>query len=636
VLTSNRTSRRAARSAAPALFITLVAMAVSAAAWSAELPAAAAKLDPRLLADALSGARAPVAVWLEFRDKGEQDPAGLASALARAAASLSPRARARRERARVWPLVDYRDLPVCGAYLDALSGQGLRPIAVSRWFNRAAVRLPAIRLTETAGLPFVERIVPVERALRMRDPVVEGTPLPAGGGAGAARPERHERGASRGPGSGEEAPGTGASRTAIDYGLTHDQLAQLNLPALHDSGYNGAGVLVCLLDSGFKFHDSHEALRDQIIQPGRRRDFVDGDTTVTPDGETPHGTWVMGIIAANKIGTYVGAAYGAEYALGRTERYASETPVEMLYWGMGAEWADSLGADIISSSLGYSVFDPPFTSYTHASMDGHTTDVTRAALIAARKGLLVVTANGNEGNKPWRYLVAPADVDGDSLIAAGAVSAAGDTLSFSSAGPTADGRIKPDLAARGLSNPIVSADGDPLTYAQGSGTSFATPLLAGLAACLMQAHPQWTPRDVIQAMRSSASRASLPDNKMGYGIPDAMAAFQWPVTVPPPQAGYLELRLLGPNPLRAGGAPTRFRFALGQDAPAAVDARLRVLDLQGRRVRTIWSGTLRAGQRMTVPWDARDDRGRALGSGVYWIALEGGGRRKAVRLVALD
>ncbi|OGF18287.1 MAG: hypothetical protein A2W00_15600, partial [Candidatus Eisenbacteria bacterium RBG_16_71_46] len=483
------------------LLMVLALAAVPAARAAAPvLPAeVAAKLDPRLL-DALRGlAPGPVTVWVAFADKGGRGPADLARRLAEAEAALAPRTRARRERAGVRPLVDERDLPVHAPYVEALKAQGLAPRHASRWFNQVSLTLDGARLAEVAGLPFVARVVPAERAMPMRD-------LPAG-------PEFTRAQKPSGAGMAEW-----PTATLVDYGQTQGQVSQIGAPALHDSGYVGTGVLVCILDNGFNFHEKQEALRNQIIAPGRTRDFVDGDTTVTdtltslPSPAFRHGTWVMGCIGGNLPGTYMGTAFGAEFALARTENDAGEAPVEMDNWAMGAEWADSLGADLITSSLGYSEFDGGVGSYTYADMDGHTTIVTRAAEIAASKGILVVNAVGNEGVKLWHYLIAPADVNGDSLIAVGAVDAGGTIASFSSYGPSADGRIKPDLVARGLSNPLVSTSGNPQGYTTGSGTSFATPLLAGLAACLIQARPTWTPQQVIEALRSTASRSGTPDN----------------------------------------------------------------------------------------------------------------------------
>ena len=576
-------------------------------------PSLSAKLDPRLLADLLPGGPART-VWLDLTDKGERGPADLALALGRAAASLTERNRARRARARVAPLVDYRDLPVHPAYLDTLERRGLAIVAVSRWLNRVAVRATGERLPELAELPFVERIAPVAEVSRIRD--VPASPE-------AADPWRFGRsGAIPRP-----------EAAAIDYGRTYSEMAQIDVASLHSCGFTGSGVRLCVIDNGFGLIGRHEALPFPPA-PGMTRDFVDGDTVVTQSSFEEHGSRVLGLLAAHVPGAYVGAAFDADFALARTEDDTLESPREMLYWGMAAEWADSIGADLISSSLGYFTFEDTAQSYTYADLDGHTTVITREAEIAASKGILVVNAAGNEGNTPWTYVVAPADVDGDSLIAVGAVDQGGNVASFSSRGPTADGRIKPDLVASGVNVPLIDGGGSS-RYTTRSGTSFATPLVAGLAACLMQARPSWTPRDIIRALRETASRASRPDQLMGYGIPNGMAALQWPggPTSAPP--GFFGLALSGPQPLRLGGPDVSIRFGLGLGAQESVEAHLRVVDVQGRRVRSLWSGLLCAGQTVTASWNGRGDEGGRVASGVYWITLEGHQNVTSARCVVL-
>jgi len=567
---------------------------------------ATAVLDPRLIAPALSGDPTSFSVWVELRDKGERSPSELEAVLAEAAASLGPRNRARRERAQVSPLVDYRDIPVHRAYLDTLEAHGFAVRAVSRWLNRVALRVPGRELLALAGLPFARRVVPVEWLRRSPEPS-SPSPVPV-----------------RAPLGGSE------------YGLSFAQLAQLGIPAVHSVGYTGSGVLVCVLDDGFNYYDRHEALREIRVGPGHTRDFVDGDTTVT-DTLAPfglrHGTWTLAVIGGAKPGSYLGAAYGAEFALARVEADAFERRVEMTYWGMGAEWADSLGADVISSSLGYSRFDDPDSDYTYRDMDGHTTDVSRFAEIAASKGILVVNAAGNEGGTTWRHVIAPADVNGDSLIAVGAVDAAGTIGRFSSVGPSADGRIKPDLVARGVDNPLPAVDGDPHGYITNSGTSFAAPLVAGLAACLIGARPTWTPETVIRALRSTASRAGDPDTVYGYGIPEGWRALHWSATGF--AAGALRVSLIGPNPFVARGGPVSVELGLGESVQAPVEGRLRVVDVHGRIVRGLWSGALQAAVPFRATWDGADDDGRDAPPGLYWLALEAVGRVAAARLVLL-
>jgi hypothetical protein len=557
-----------------------------------------------------------VPVWVEFEDKGEDGPAALARMLDEARASLTPRALARRLRAHVSPLVDYRDLPVSTAYLDALVARGLRPYGVSRWLNHAAVRVPPGRFAELAALPFVQRLAPVERASRMRD-------LPAG------------------PSGRLEPPAPGPARaagTAVSYGLTQNELAQIKVPDLHAMGFTGAGVLVCMLDDGFNYYTQHQATMNQVIAPGRVRDFVDGDYNV----ENPsaggiafmHGTWTFATAGGYAPGTFVGAGYGAQFALGRTENDFSEHVVEMVYWGMGAEWADSMGADIISSSLGYNTFDSPDPSYTVADMDGHTTTVTRAAEIAASKGILVVNSAGNEGGTSWNIIVAPADVNGDSLIAAGAVNLGGSLAPFSSHGPTADGRIKPDLCAMGVSNPLpdVSSSLTLTSYLTESGTSFSAPLLAGMAACLMQSAPGATPKQIILALRATASQANSPDNNKGYGIANALAAYSYLHASAGVPADGLSIRLAGPNPLREGQSMV---FMLSRDGLAARQGVVRVLDAQGRVVRHLWTGDLSVVPAPAVSWDGRDDDGRYVLPGLYFANLQAAQHHTGARVVFL-
>lgn len=592
-------------------------------ARAANLPSSAvgAKLDPRLLSNALATDAESVPVWVEFADKGEQGPGDLAAALALAESNLSPGARARRIRAKVTPIVDYLDLPIHAPYLDALTARGYQPYGASRWFNRVAVRASGARLLALAELSFVSRIDPVERALPAARPrgELESGPVPPA----------HES--------------TALRSTSISYGQTASAMGMMNVPAVHDSGYIGTGVLICVLDEGFNYFNKHEALRTQVIPAGRRRDFVEGDgvvvDTVVSPGIFSHGTWTLGCMAGNKVGTYVGSAYGASFALGRTEYSGSETPVELVWWGMGAEWADSLGADILSSSLGYNLFDNPSDNITYSMLDGHTSVISRAAEIAASKGILVVNSAGNDGNNPnvGYKIAAPADVNGDSMLAIGAVNSTGVRAGFSSKGPTFDGRIKPDLSMLGVSVPLVSASGNPNDYTALSGTSFSCPLVAGLAACLMQARPTWPPSLIILALRETASRATNPDTLIGYGIPSGIDALRWipdTASVPAP-TGTLGLALLGPNPMRADAGPARVRFALKPDGGLFAPARLEVMDAQGRHVRTLFAGQVQRDRWTTAAWDGTDDDGRTVRAGVYFVTLHAQGRHATVRLVSL-
>jgi len=591
-----------------------------AAAATAFAATPAMKLDPRLAPLLVAGAE-PAPVWVEFTDKGEAGPADIAARLAAAEANLTPEARRRRERAGLEPLVDWLDVPLEARYVEELKVRGYAPYGQSRWFNGCAVRVSGAALERLAALPFVRAIAPGQLAAPHRRPMPadEAAPAPAREGAQPS------------------------AASAVNYGQTATQLARLNVPALHDSGYTGAGVLVAMLDEGYNYHYWHEATRD-IDVGDRVRDFVDGDLSVvdTVDwaGVHQHGQWTLSAIGGKKPGRYVGPAFGASFALARTEDSRSEKPIEMVNWAMGAEWADSLGADIISSSLGYTSFPDSgggLYDVTYPMRDGHTSLVTRAAQIAASRGILVVNSAGNDGSAPgWSgKLGAPGDANGDSVLCIASVDSFGVRSGFSSKGPSYDGRIKPDLAAQGTATLLAVANGSTILYTRLSGTSFACPLVAGLAACLWQARPNWTAPMVIRALRETASKASNPDTLLGYGIPNGAAALLWvPDTVHVPDDPVpLAFAVTGANPVGADDWPLALRFTLASSSGART-ARVRVYDLQGRVVATPWSGAMAPGASVTVAWDGDTGRGR-LGPGLYFLAFEAGDRRITRRIVAL-
>jgi subtilisin family serine protease len=435
------------------------------------------------------GASETQAVWVFFRDKAGA-PAG--------APALTPRALSRRQVRGVGPLVTDADLPVSPSYLEQVARGVTRMRHASRWLNAVSVDATPAQVEALRALPFVARLDLVARFRRPPE-------LPA---APAARASSARRRAS----------------AALDYGLSLGQLAQIGVPDLHALGLSGDGTVVAVFDTGFD-NLTHEAFASMRILA--QYDFVNGDLDVANGadrGEGSHGTSTLSVLGGFAEGMLVGPAFGAAYLLAKTEDTTRETPVEEDHWAAAAEWAEAAGADIISSSLGYLTFDTGFPSYTPAQLNGDTAISTRAADLAAERGVVVVNSAGNQGFDPTHNtLGAPAD--GQGVIAVGAVDAAGARATFSSVGPSADGRIKPDVAAQGQTV-LAASSTTPRAYRYVNGTSFSCPLTAGVAALLLQAHPEATAEQVRDALRASGSQAQAPNNLLGWGIVNGMRAVE--------------------------------------------------------------------------------------------------------------
>jgi len=303
--------------------------------------------------------------------------------------------------------------------------------------------------------------------------------------------------------------------TDINYGASTNQITMCNAQILHNQDFLGQGMVIAVLDGGF-WRANELSCFESLFQSNRvlgTFDFVNGDSLVYDDDT--HGTNVLSTMAADLPGELIGSAPQASYWLLRTENVNTEFPIEEENWIAGAEFADSAGADVITASLGYSLFDDSTMNHTYQDMDGKTTRISRAADIAFSKGMMVINSAGNEGNNPWHYITAPGD--GVNVLCIGAVDANKEKAYFSSFGPSPDGRIKPDVDAQGLATALALTDG---TIGQGSGTSFSCPLVAGMIACLWQARPELTNIELLNVIRQSADRYQNPDAGYGYGIPD--------------------------------------------------------------------------------------------------------------------
>ena len=394
---------------------------------------------------------------------------------------LSPVAVARREKLGI-PFPDMTDLPVNSQYITAVTGLGFSYRCSSRWMNTGL--FSSVKQEDTAELEalwFIDSVKLVKR------------------------------------------PSGGVKLTGNKYGVTvpadnpdaFDPRLPHNGHILHRSGFTGRNIVIAVLDAGFLNADLIESL-DHLRQRGgiiATRDFVSGEDFVF-DFHT-HGTSVLSILAGSLQGIINGTAPGARYLLLRSEDDESEYPAEEDYWAAAAEYADSAGADIITSSLGYFTFDDPSMNYSFRDMDGSTAFITRAANIAASKGILVVNSAGNERNKEWVRIIAPSD--GDNVLGVGAVRHDLIISDFSSAGYSSDGQVKPDVVAPGVLLPMQFQPG---VWHKGSGTSFSCPVISGLCASLMQAVSSSSPAEIIDALHKSSNRYNSPDSLYGYGLPD--------------------------------------------------------------------------------------------------------------------
>ncbi|MEA2043006.1 MAG: S8 family serine peptidase [Bacteroidota bacterium] len=408
---------------------------------------------------------------------------------------LSTKALARRQRYNI--SLSEQDLPVNNTYVDSLKSIGFEIYAVSKWFNSAVLFTEDSSLVKK--LTMLDFILPETKTERKDKKKVKQNKL-------VDLEIDYKLGDS----------------LAFEYGLGKNQIMMLNGQYMHNRGYTGKGITIAVLDAGFLKVDELPAFdslhaNNQILG---FRDFVARDGEVYDDDS--HGMQVLSTIGGNYPEKLVGTAPKADFWLLRTEDESSEYIVEEYYWVSGAEFADSLGVDMIHTSLGYNDFDDGINSHSYDDMNGDVAPISIGADIASSKGILVVTSAGNEGNDPWKYISAPADAD--SVLSVGAVGSKGQLSGFSSRGPSADGRIKPDVMAQG-SFAFVQGNHGSITFS--FGTSFSGPIMAGAVACLWQAHPTFSPQEIIEVVRKSCHQYEKPDGDFGYGIPNMAYAHEY-------------------------------------------------------------------------------------------------------------
>ena len=452
---------------------------------------------------------------------------------------LSPKSIERRKKMNI--ALQAQDLPVNPSYLEQLKSTGATIIFPLKWINGALISQKPSELAKTLKLENVKGLYwnfPADSSAnnQIKSNAISGTKF---------------------------------SNAEPDYGSSLTQLSQLGIDVMHAKGFRGENTLITLLDNGFLNADQVPYL--QAIFTEKR---VVGTLTTSPSLKSvyvggSHGTNVLSTIAGQSPGKLFGTAYLANFAMAQTEEDDSELIVEEANWLRGAEWADSLGTDVLSSSLGYSEFDNVKQNHTYSDMNGRTTLVSKAAVWASQKGIICTISAGNEGTNAWKYISAPADAD--SILAVGAVDRSGLKASFSSLGPSFDKRIKPDVSSMGLGTVVGTTSG---TIATSNGTSFSAPLMAGFAAGMVQANPRNTSWQIMDAVRKSGHQATKPDYLLGFGIPNFLKATSTlnPILGIEPIVS-LSIQLY-PNPLRAGEK-------INIDLPAEMKVKLEVFNSQG-------------------------------------------------------
>ena len=383
--------------------------------------------------------------------------------------------------------IDSTDLPVCKKYVDAIRKKGVHVLVTGKWDNFVTVSCnDSMLIAEIAGLPFVRSTERVWRGVAKRaserDSLIN-KPL----------------------------------RTDSLYGPANTHIKMSHAASLHEAGFKGQGMTIAVIDAGFHNVDKIEAMKNINILG--TRDFVNPEADIY--AESSHGMSVLSCMAMNQPNVMIGTAPEASYWLLRSEDEYSENLVEQDYWAAAIEFADSVGVDLVNTSLGYYSFDDPTKNYRYRDLNGHYALMSREAAKAADKGIVVVCSAGNSGSGSWKKITPPGDAE--NVITVGAVNKYGVLAPFSSVGNTADGRVKPDVVAVGLGSDVMGTDGN-LRHA--NGTSFSSPIMCGMVACLWQACPELTAKEIIELVRRSGDRAVFPDNIYGYGIPDLWKAYQ--------------------------------------------------------------------------------------------------------------
>ena len=388
--------------------------------------------------------------------------------------------------------VDVTDLPIAPAYLDSVSRTGIEIVGQSKWNNTLLVKIHKEKeLNKLNSLSFITKKLKV---FSSPDSITERK-------RSSFRKELN---------SWESVP--------IHYGAAAEQLKSLGGQRIHERGFYGNGMMIAVFDGGFMNVDRIPALHG--VKLAGLKDFVVPKSNNIFE-EMEHGTMVLSTMAANAPNLYVGVAPEAQYVLVRCEDERTESLAEEDYWASAAEYADSLGVDVINSSLGYHDFDDVKTNHLYWEQDGETALISHTASMCADKGIICVNSAGNDGMGVWKKINFPADAK--NILTVGSINEQGKNAAFSAVGPTADGRIKPDVMAYGSPTSVITGRGSIIND---NGTSFSSPLIAGMTACLWQALPHKTAKQIIKLVKMAGNNQQHPDNIYGYGVPDFWKAYQ--------------------------------------------------------------------------------------------------------------
>lgn len=413
---------------------------------------------------------------------------------------LTTRALSRRAKQNI-PII-FNDLPVNYWYIDSVIKYGFTFLNKSKWLNSLTIQCSdTINIYKIRILPFVRDVIKVAHFETTKKTLIQDN-------FNRFNCNNIKSIVNNNSNYGTDSP-------LYDYGEAYEQIHMLGGDMMHSLGYKGEGMLIAVIDAGFLKVDELKGFEslwqnNQILSV---KDFVQPWENVFT--KSSHGMMVLSLIGGNLPGKYLGTAPRADFLLLRSEDASTENIVEEYNWIAAAEFADSCGADIINSSLGYTKFDDTNIVRSYNSMNGNTAIVTKGADLAASKGILVVNSAGNSGDEPWHYIGAPADAD--SILTIGAVNNKREYAYFSSVGPTYDARIKPNVCSLGEAAFVINSNGG---VSSGNGTSFSSPIIAGMSACLWQANPQLTNMQMIEAIQNSGSQSENPDNYLGYGIPN--------------------------------------------------------------------------------------------------------------------